>query len=1742
MLHDRHAVPGVELVEELGRGAGSVVYLARRASREYAVKVLRALRQADDGVAFRREAARLAALDHPALVRIHEVGLTGDLPYIVMDMVHGRPLSVALADGPVAENTALDLAEQLAGALGAAHRAGLVHRDVKPDNVLIRSDGRVHLIDFGLAARAGNAADGTAVGTFDYSAPEQTGMLRRAVDGRADLYSLGVVLYECLTGRRPFVAADTGELLRLHLIAPAPGVRAVRPSVSPAAAAVVARLLAKDPDDRYSSAGGLQADLLRILGGQHAEFPLGTEETADDGKLAGHSEQLRWLLDAWQAALAGRGRAVLLVGPPGAGKSRLARELAAAARAAGRIALHGSGGGAAAPFAPLREAVDAHLCALETLPEAQRAAGRASVRSAVGDTAALLAPLSERLAEDRVGLAAPGDPDQVATAVSEFMLELASATPGVPGALLHLDNIDACDEATRLVLLRLVASLPRAPLLVVLTARDSATAGVADDVIEVGPLDHHGIAQLVRGMLGTLSGPADLVARLAVRSAGNPLAAIEYIRAVIDAGLLRPSWGRWLLDEAGLDALALPADVMDLVLRRVDALGPEARRLLTIAAALGSRFTSTQVARVDGADAVDAKLADAVDARLVEPAGTGGYAFVHDRIREALLDDLDEAAQRGLHQRVAEALDAADAVTPEDVYALAEHYLRGETGHAPQRAFRAAAAAGSLALGQQAAADALGLLRRAAAVADAADLATDAAFHADIADAALNCGHVGLARDHAIVALGCEDDPLRRASLHNLLASAYQVSWNSDEALEQMRRGLAQLGRPLTRRPVLAALSAVSEFARGLALGAVPPSMRRSRDRDRDRDRVHAQLLFAGAHSASLAMRMPEIAMITLRGLPVAARLGPGPEYSGIYGGLAAMAVVAHLPTLSAWTINRATAAVAGSGDLGAIAQAAWMRALVEDAMQPMGPRSGAPTARMLSEHGRWLEVGQYLTGVCWVAYFQLARGYQQDAEDWHGRALARTAGRHEAQGNVVAGIGVQAAALAGQPAEAAKLLAEMQVAVSGRPEAVATRIDLALTGLQVALEQGENGAAFDQAVARFEAFGLAAHEVWQPQRIAWVHRAYGRLAQVAAAPPRERQARLEQAARAVAQLGAAANGPLLHAYHLAARASLLHLRGDHRGALRDLAALDVRGAGVDVPLVDYEAARLRARIAAALGHAGNMRRHARAAWLIAADLGWQLRARWVAAEFGLDVPVAAGRGPVRLTHRSTPESGEAGEHVYRRRLVALQQVSLAAVTVLDPAQLSRVALDEIVRIFAAERAFLFLQEDGALLPYVGRNDGEHDVAEPTGYGSTLVRRVFDTGQAVVVTGSEEGEALGSRSTVVHGLRSIMVAPLALQGRMLGVVYLDSRVAKGIFTGEDVNILTAITNHVAMALETARAAQLERAVHAAQRQRDLAETLRQAMAELAGTLDPALVAQRLLKALDGLVPVGAALLLHRADGAPLTAAATSGVRLDPGQVAAAIATGLNDPRTEALLAAREPTHGQPPEQPVPLPEFLGADAVGWLAVPLHLRGESRGLLLASAPRRPFTAAEVGIAAVLAEQGLVALDNAVLFQRVQYLAARDGLTGLFNRRHFADLAGDHLAAGTPTAAVMVDIDLFKRINDTHGHGVGDQVIRIVAQRLAASLRVQDVICRYGGEEFAVLLPDATEDQARAVAARLLAAVTAEPVPTDAGPLDVTVSLGLAMPSARASLGALMDCADGALYEAKRSGRNRVIAAA
>jgi serine/threonine-protein kinase len=285
MTSPQHLSDRYELGEILGFGGMSEVHLARdlRLHRDVAVKVLRADLARDPSfyLRFRREAQNAAALNHPAIVAVYDTGEAetagGPLPYIVMEYVDGVTLrDIVHTDGPMPPRRALEVIADACQALNFSHQHGIIHRDVKPANIMISKAGAVKVMDFGIAralADSSNSVTRTAavIGTAQYLSPEQARGER--VAARSDVYSLGCVLYEMLTGEPPFVGDSPVAVAYQHVREDPVPPSQRHPGISPELDAVVLKALTKNPDNRYQTAAEMRADLVRVHSGEKPEAP-----------------------------------------------------------------------------------------------------------------------------------------------------------------------------------------------------------------------------------------------------------------------------------------------------------------------------------------------------------------------------------------------------------------------------------------------------------------------------------------------------------------------------------------------------------------------------------------------------------------------------------------------------------------------------------------------------------------------------------------------------------------------------------------------------------------------------------------------------------------------------------------------------------------------------------------------------------------------------------------------------------------------------------------------------------------------------------------------------------------------------------------------------------------------------------------------------------------------------------------------------------------------------------------------------------------------------------------------------------------------------------------------------------------------------------------------------------------------------------------------------------------------------
>jgi serine/threonine protein kinase len=276
---------GYEILEELGSGGMGKVYRAKNLTLEriVALKMLAPVFSADQAFVqrFLKEARSAARLNHPNIVQIYDFGSVDGIYYLSMEYVKGESLRAYLKRGRLSERDSIAVIRETVRALSVAHAEGIVHRDIKPDNIMLTTKGELKIVDLGIAKRLDEEQDltqtGQAVGTPQYISPEQ--IKGQRVDARADIYSLGATLYHLLTGRPPYKATSAAVVMSMHLTVPLPDPRAFEPALSEGVCRVLRKMMAKERNERYADVVALDQDLYRL---QMGEMPEPREPTATE--------------------------------------------------------------------------------------------------------------------------------------------------------------------------------------------------------------------------------------------------------------------------------------------------------------------------------------------------------------------------------------------------------------------------------------------------------------------------------------------------------------------------------------------------------------------------------------------------------------------------------------------------------------------------------------------------------------------------------------------------------------------------------------------------------------------------------------------------------------------------------------------------------------------------------------------------------------------------------------------------------------------------------------------------------------------------------------------------------------------------------------------------------------------------------------------------------------------------------------------------------------------------------------------------------------------------------------------------------------------------------------------------------------------------------------------------------------------------------------------------------------------
>jgi tetratricopeptide (TPR) repeat protein len=688
LLNERY-----RLDAELGRGGMGVVYRAHDMllERAVSVKVLNDARLAAESRAhLLHEAQAAARLDHPNIVTVHDAGESSSVPFIVMQLVDGA----SLHERPPRDiDEIISIAKQLCAALDHAHGHSIVHRDLKPENVLVTSDGSVKLMDFGLARSVASrlTSGGAIVGTVFYLAPELA--LGQDFDGRADLYALGVMLYELTTGRLPFSADDPVAVISQHLHAPVVPPRARNDRIPPALDALIVGLMSKRPEDRPASAGEvLQA--LEELDYAAPDIAVTGEFSVLDrivrGRLVGRHRELAEATAFWQRAVSGEGQVLLISGEPGVGKTRLARELTTRVEVSGgRVLLGECYAEGGAPFAPVAQIIQTALDQSDSHFTSQRFAGARHKLTGLdshvlADLITLVPSLRARYPD--VPPNPQLDPESEQRRLFESVVEFCSLLTDEGPLLLILDDAHWADSGTLFLVRHMARRMRRRSLMILITYREV-------ELDEARPI-HQVLLDLNRERLAvrlklsrlTRDETHDLLASMFAEeitpefldgiyreTEGNPFFIEEVCKALIEGGKLYFEHGRW--QRPNVDEMEIPQSVRIAIQSRVGKLDEVTQATLQLAAVFGREFDydTLDLASDLDEDALIGALESAERAQLIQEVGAARdvtFAFAHALIPTTLYESVSTLRRRRLHRRAAEAI---EMLRPDDFEALAFH-------------------------------------------------------------------------------------------------------------------------------------------------------------------------------------------------------------------------------------------------------------------------------------------------------------------------------------------------------------------------------------------------------------------------------------------------------------------------------------------------------------------------------------------------------------------------------------------------------------------------------------------------------------------------------------------------------------------------------------------------------------------------------------------------------------------------------------------------------------------------------------------------------------------------------------------------------------------------------------------------------------------------------------------------------------------------------------------------------------
>ncbi|MBN1898711.1 MAG: diguanylate cyclase [Spirochaetes bacterium] len=716
-LKKNEVIGTFHILEKIGEGGMSLVYHARdkKDKKDVAIKFLKqgvTSSYIEDVIRFKREIESVSQLKHPHIVKVYHAGEHRNIPFIVMEYLKGESLSELLNKRrELGIKEGLDIICQLTDALQYVHSKGIIHRDLKPGNIIINKKGskcQAKLLDFGVSfiMELGNIkGEEEIVGTFGYMSPEATGIINKRIDERSDLYSLGIIFYKIFTGELPFKGKEISKILHQQVAVLPQKMSKIRGGIPPELEEIVYKLLNKEPELRYQSAKGLSFDLERYRRGERA-FIIGENDQkvkiSYQTSLVGREAELNKIKKLFHKSKDAQGSICLIAGEPGIGKSRLVEEMRGFVYEEGGLFIGGRclDQENKTPYQPFRDAINGYVRYIERLEKIEKKDEIKRIKKVLGELGEIILRLNGNMSQilgetpKLVSLDPDRENQRFLMVSANFFCNLGMHKRP---CVLFIDDLQWADEGTLRLLEEIQDSVGDHNLFILGTFRDNEVGkdhslnrilnkSFSLDKIKLENLSYNRLNKMVAGLLGERESKAHELSKYVIeKSAGNPFFAINIIRELVEEKGLVWKSGFWEADWGRIRKIPVSANMLDIIMKRIQDLSEEQSEILYLSSVIGREFEIEllypliNLKKEDIVSLVD----EAIQMQLIqESMERGKKIFVHDKIRDAFYQKISKKRRQDLHARVARVIEERNKKNIEPVvFDLAHHFFKAGDSH-----------------------------------------------------------------------------------------------------------------------------------------------------------------------------------------------------------------------------------------------------------------------------------------------------------------------------------------------------------------------------------------------------------------------------------------------------------------------------------------------------------------------------------------------------------------------------------------------------------------------------------------------------------------------------------------------------------------------------------------------------------------------------------------------------------------------------------------------------------------------------------------------------------------------------------------------------------------------------------------------------------------------------------------------------------------------------------------------------